>query len=107
MSSIERFAAERLADLARRDLARPHRIIESWSGSEPVALVDGAERIVFCSNDYLGLARDPRVAEAIARAANRYGAGSGASHLISGHTREHHALEDELAAFTGRERALL
>lgn len=107
MSSIERFAADTLADLARRDLARRRRVVEAWRDAEPVARVDGEERVVFCSNDYLGLARDPRVTEAFAQAAKRHGVGSGASHLISGHTREHQALEEELAAFTGRERALL
>jgi 8-amino-7-oxononanoate synthase len=107
MSSIDRLAAERLTRLARRDLARCRRVVEAWQGAEPIARVDGAERLVFCSNDYLGLARDPRVTDAFVQAAKRYGAGSGASHLISGHTREHHALEEELAAFTGRERALL
>lgn len=107
MSSIERFSAESLADLAERDLARRRRVVDAWRGAEPIARVDGAERVVFCSNDYLGLARDPRVTEAFVQAAKRYGTGSGASHLISGHTREHHALEEELAAFTGRERALL
>jgi len=70
-------------------------------------VVDGRELLAFCSNDYLGLARDRRVAESLARAARVHGTGSGASHLITGHHREHHALEEELAAFTGRERALL
>lgn len=64
-------------------------------------------RVNFCSNDYLGLARDPAVAAAMADAAQRYGAGSGASHLVSGHGAEHEALERELAEFTGRERALV
>ena len=72
-----------------------------------VALVEGSRRTVFCSNDYLGLAHHPRVIAALGDAAARYGAGSGASHLVTGHCAEHHALEEELAAFTGRERALL
>ncbi len=61
----------------------------------------------FCSNDYLGLARDPEVAAAMASAARTHGAGAGASHLVSGHTREHDELERELADFSGRERALV
>lgn len=61
----------------------------------------------FCSNDYLGLANDPRVIEAQCDAARRYGAGSGSAHLVSGHQRIHHELEERLADFTGRERALL
>ena len=64
-------------------------------------------RVNFCSNDYLGLARDPAVAAAMAEAAQRHGAGSGASHLVSGHGAEHEMLERELAEFTGRARALV
>jgi 8-amino-7-oxononanoate synthase len=64
-------------------------------------------RVNFCSNDYLGLARDPEVVAAMAEAAQRYGAGAGASHLVSGHGTEHEALERELAEFTGRARALV
>lgn len=64
-------------------------------------------RVNFCSNDYLGLARDPALAATMADAAQRYGAGSGASHLVSGHGAEHEALEQELAAFTGRARAVV
>ena len=67
----------------------------------------GDGRVNFCSNDYLGLAQDPRVAGAMADAARRLGAGSGASHLISGHCAEHEALEREVAEFIGRERALV
>jgi 8-amino-7-oxononanoate synthase len=69
--------------------------------------VDGREVLVFCSNDYLGLAQDPRIAQAFARAASDYGVGSGASHLVTGHHREHQALEEALAEFTARPRALL
>lgn len=64
-------------------------------------------RVNFCSNDYLGLARDPAVAAAMAEAAQRYGSGSGASHLVSGHGAEHEALERELADFTRRARAVV
>ena len=63
--------------------------------------------VVFNSNDYLGLASDPGVAEALAHGAQRYGVGSGGSHLICGHHREHQGLEEELADFVGRDRALL
>ena len=63
--------------------------------------------LTFCSNDYLGLAGDPRLARALARGAERYGTGSGAAHLVTGHSAAHQALEEELAAFTGRPRALL
>ena len=61
----------------------------------------------FCSNDYLGLAKHPQVAQAMAEAALRDGFGARASHLVNGHCHEHDALEQELAEFTGRERALV
>jgi len=68
---------------------------------------DGRELLSFCSNDYLGLANHPQVAEAMRTVVSRYGVGSGAAHLISGHSVAHHALEDELAGLLGAERALL
>ena len=61
----------------------------------------------FADNDYLGLATDPRVQAAQAEGARRFGAGAGASHLVNGHHAIHDALEDALAAWTGRERAVL
>lgn len=61
----------------------------------------------FAGNDYLGLALDPRVAEAAAVGARRFGAGAGASHLVSGHLAVHEALENALAEWLGRERVLL
>lgn len=67
----------------------------------------GTRLLSFCSNDYLGLANDPRVAEALVAGVQRYGVGAGASHLVSGHMRAHHALEEELAEWIGSERALL
>lgn len=63
--------------------------------------------INFSSNDYLGLAGDARIAKAFAEGIEKWGTGSGASHLISGHTAAHHELEESLADFTGRPRALL
>jgi len=98
--------AAALAALRSAGLYRRRRIVEGRADGAR-QIVDGREVLVFCSNDYLGLAQDPRIAEAFARAAGDYGVGSGASHLVTGHHREHHALEEELAAFTGRPRALL
>ena len=86
-------------------LYRERLILDSPQGAEVV--VEGRRLISFCSNDYLGLANDPRVIAALAAGAQRWGVGSGASHLVSGHLRPHHALEEELAAFVGAERALL
>lgn len=63
--------------------------------------------LAFCSNDYLGLANHPDVVAALKRGADVYGTGSGAAHLVTGHSAAHHALEEELAEFTQRPRALL
>jgi len=101
--------ADRLsAGLALRrqnDLFRQRLTLQSAQG--PVVQVDGREYLNFCSNDYLGLAAHPRVIEAFQRAAASYGVGSGASHLVCGHSAPHHQLEEVLAEFTGRPRALL
>jgi 8-amino-7-oxononanoate synthase len=70
-------------------------------------LVDGKPMLTFCSNDYLGLANHPEVIRSFQQAANQYGVGSGAAHLVNGHSRPHQQLEEALAEFTGRERALL
>jgi 8-amino-7-oxononanoate synthase len=96
-----------LAALGREHLLRRRRTVELKDDSGVVIDVDGRQLIDFCSNDYLGLARHPEVAAEMSAAATRYGAGSRASHLVTGHGREHDLLEQELAAFTGRERALL
>lgn len=96
------------ADLERRraeHLYRRRRVVETPQG--PVLRVEGRELIAFCSNDYLGLANDPRLVEALQRGAARWGTGSGAAHLVTGHSAAHHALEEELAAFARRPRALL
>ncbi len=69
--------------------------------------VDGRRCLSFCSNDYLGLANHPDVVAAFHRGLDQYGAGSGAAHLVSGHSRAHHDLEEQLADFTQRPRALL
>jgi 8-amino-7-oxononanoate synthase len=98
-----------LEGIERQQLRRRRATVDAYpeKGSHTRVLVDGSLLVDFSSNDYLGLAADPRLAAAMAECAARCGAGSGASHLISGHGREHAALEDELAAFTGRPRALL
>ncbi len=84
---------------------RSRRLLES---AQQVRLrVDGRQVVNFCSNDYLGLARHPDVLQAFKQAADCYGVGSGSAHLICGHSRAHHQLEEELADFTGRDRALL
>ena len=90
--------------LHEQGLFRRRRVVES--ACKPEVTVDGKPVLAFCSNDYLGLAAEPVIAEALAAAARQYGVGSGASHLISGHHSLHEALESRLAEFTGLERAL-
>ncbi|WP_330924882.1 8-amino-7-oxononanoate synthase [Candidatus Sororendozoicomonas aggregata] len=77
------------------------------SAQRPEVTVDGRRYLVFSSNNYLGLADHPKVIARFQQAANEYGVGSGASHLIIGHSKAHQALEEALAALTGRDRALL
>jgi 8-amino-7-oxononanoate synthase len=97
-----------LSQLAQTQLRRARVTVEGrGSDGHTLKLADGRELIDFSSNDYLGLARHPALAEAMCVCAAACGAGSGASHLITGHGAEHERLEEALAAFTGRERALL
>lgn len=70
-------------------------------------VVDGQALLSFCSNDYLGLANHPDVISALKQGADEFGVGSGAAHLVNGHSHAHHALEEELAEFSGYPRALL
>jgi 8-amino-7-oxononanoate synthase len=86
-----------LERLDREHLRRRRRVVDTTD----------AHAVDFCSNDYLGLRRHPALIAAAGAATLRYGAGSGASHLVTGHGPEHAALEAELADFTRRERALV
>jgi len=86
-------------------LYRSRRVVSAMQGPEQIN--DGRLMLSFSSNDYLGLAGHPDVVTALQRGASEYGVGSGAAHLVNGHSSAHHALEEELAEFTGRPRALL
>jgi len=97
--------AARLADLRQTGLHRRLRPIEGPQG--PRVRLGGAEVLLLCSNNYLGFADHPRVRQAAADAAERYGAGAGASRLISGDMELHARLEQRLAEFEGSEAALL
>ncbi|WP_324732164.1 8-amino-7-oxononanoate synthase [Pseudomonas paeninsulae] len=97
--------AARLAERRAANLYRQRPLLDSPQG--PLVKVDGRELLAFCSNDYLGLANHPQVIEAWRAGALRWGVGSGASHLVIGHSTPHHELEEALAEFTGRPRALL
>jgi len=96
-----------LADLDASGLRRRRRTVRRLSHETAEIELDGHACIDFCSNDYLGLSAHPRVTAAFIEAARIHGVGARASHLITGHQAEHDALEEELAAFTGRERAIL
>lgn len=95
-----------LLEQARQEHLYRHPLVLD-SPQQPEVVVDGRPMLSFCSNDYLGLAADPRVAEAFKKGIERWGSGSAAAHLLTGHSRAHQQLEQELAAFTGRERTLL
>ncbi len=103
-SRLDTQLAAELADIAAAGLTRRRRVLDSPAGR--IARVDGQEVLNFASNDYLGLAGNAEIAQALADGALRWGAGSGASHLVSGHLTPHDQLENEIAAFTGFERAL-
>jgi 8-amino-7-oxononanoate synthase len=95
----------RLAERRAASLYRQRPLLDSPQG--PLVKVDGRELLAFCSNDYLGLANHPQVIEAWRAGALRWGVGGGASHLVIGHSTPHHELEEALAEFSGRPRALL
>lgn len=94
-----------LAALDARGLKRQRRLLESPQSAH--VMVDGREAVAFCSNDYLGLAAEPRLVTAACEGAQRCGVGAGASHLILGHAASHHKLETALADFVSLPRALL
>ena len=96
-----------LADLEARDLKRQRRTVRRGVPGTADIELDGRPCVDFCSNDYLGLSAHPQVVEAFVAAARIHGVGARASHLITGHQAEHAALEHELAAYAGRERALV
>jgi len=98
MKLLDQLAAN-LDALREQSLIRTRRTVDTPCG--PRVTVDGRELLAFCSNDYLGLAAHPAITAALREGTERYGAGSGASHLISGHGRAHAALEERLADFAG------
>ncbi|RDS84324.1 8-amino-7-oxononanoate synthase [Dyella psychrodurans] len=101
---LERLAVQ-TAERAQAQLQRRLRTITQADG--PWVESNGQRLLAFCTNDYLGLAQHPKLIAALKEAADADGVGSGSAHLICGHRREHAALEETLAEWTGRERALL
>ena len=94
-----------LGERQSQGLLRLRHVLETPQGVR--VSVDGQSYLSFCSNDYLGLAHHPRLIAALQKGAQQYGAGAGASHLVSGHFAAHHQLENELAQFAGKPAALL
>lgn len=105
MTTFRQTLRARLDERKSAALYRTRRVHDT--PQQPLLQVDGRTLLSFCSNDYLALASHPEVLRSFHEALDRYGAGSGASHLVTGHSLPHHALEEELAAFTGRSRALV
>ncbi len=99
------FAELELAELERADLLRKPVCIES--SQQTTVRIDGREKVVFCSNNYLGLANHPQVVEAVVEAVKEYGHGAGASRLISGTMTPHVQLEEQFARFFRKEAALV
>ena len=96
---------ERLDQLERQGMLRSLRIVEGGQG--PKVNIDGNESLLLCSNNYLGIAEHPALVERMIVATQKYGAGSGASRLVSGTMTTHAALEERIASFKGTAAALL
>ena len=96
---------QKLDERMEQSLYRRRRVVESPQGVE--IDIDEKHYLSFSSNDYLGLANHPELIGAFHDGLNRWGAGSGAAHLVTGHSAAHHALEEELAEFLGYPRVLL
>ena len=96
---------QQLSELAQADQLRVRRIVDGPQDAS--MLVDGKRVLNYASNDYLGLANHPKVVEAAMRALKRYGLGAAASHMVSGHMRAHHELEEKLADYMKLPKALL
>ena len=97
--------SQQINALDKKHLLRSRKISENAQGVEMI--IDGKQIINFCSNDYLSLANNEQVKDALIKGVKQYGVGSGASHLVSGHSKAHQDLEEALADYTGQQRALL
>lgn len=104
-SKLDHVLSQALTERRARNLYRQCRVLNSPQG--PEVNINGQTMLSFCSNDYLGLANDARVINRFKQAADEMGVGSGAAHLVNGHNYYHQALEEALAEFTNRPRALL
>ncbi|WP_428087657.1 aminotransferase class I/II-fold pyridoxal phosphate-dependent enzyme [Candidatus Thioglobus sp.] len=95
----------KITRIKQANLYRSRKVNEG--AKDPYININGKSLINFCSNDYLSLSSHPQVKEAFKQGVDQYGVGSGSSHLVSGHSRAHHDLEQALAQYTGQQRALL
>ena len=97
--------SKKISDLQKNHLLRFRRVAKSAQATR--MKIDNQDVINFCSNDYLSLANHPKIKEALTEGIQKYGAGSGASHLVSGHSESHKLLEEALAEFTGQDSTLI
>ncbi len=97
--------SKKLSNLKQSHLYRSRKISENAQNVQMI--INGKSLINFCSNDYLSLASHPQIKEAFKQGVDKFGVGAGASHLISGHTSAHQALEEALANYTKQEKSLL
>ncbi len=109
MPGLDEILQKELLIRQQQSLYRQRKIIDAPDPEKSSVYVNlqGKSLLSFCSNDYLGLAAHPQIAQQLKQGINEYGVGSGAAHLVSGHSRAHHELEEILAEYTGRSRALL
>jgi len=105
MSSLNNHLQKLLSQQQKSQRYRQRKIVET--AQDVVLTIGGKEYLNFCSNDYLGLANHPRLIQRQKQALDIYGCGSGASHLVCGHSAAHHSLEEELAELLGVEAVLL
>ena len=105
MKSFRQELQQGLEERKNNALLRQRHTLYTPQGTQ--IILDGEHVTSFCSNDYLGLADHPDVIQAFHQGLEKFGAGSGASHLVSGHLVPHKVLEEELAEFTGRSKALV
>lgn len=102
---MQSYLEQQLKQRQQNALYRTRKTHESEQGTR--LFIEGKSYLNFCSNDYLGLAAHPELKTTLQQAVDKYGVGSGASHLVTGHSHEHEALERAFAEFMGTERALL
>ncbi|TBR43187.1 8-amino-7-oxononanoate synthase [Marinomonas agarivorans] len=105
IASVPSWVLESVAQRKQGNLFRQTMVMES--GQAPIAKVGDKQYLMFCGNDYLGLANHPKLLKGLKQSAAEYGVGSGASHLVNGHNRLHQSLEEELAQWLGYERVML